>query len=72
MKMAKNGDLYEIYISDDLKAFAQYICKNKFGTMIVIFDYFTKGEVDISLLKQSGFLFPPIYTPLTVAINSGK
>lgn len=70
--MAKIGDIYEIHISSGKKAFAQYTCKDKFGTMIVVFDYFTNGQVDINLIKKAGYLFPPIFTPLYVAINSGK
>lgn len=69
----KIGDIFEIPISDNRKAFGQYVYfDQQQGPLIQIFDYILKDDekVDLNKIVESKKLFPPIITGLFAAIRA--
>ena len=63
------GDIIEIPLPGNKKAFAHYLHKDSWGNIIGVFDYIVPSEKNISVESLQGkqFLFPPIIA----RINSG-
>jgi hypothetical protein len=70
--MIKVGDVFEIPLSGNRKAYGQFVYKSKMGPLIKIFDIIT-SEKDASLqeLENAEPLFPPVITGLYAAIRVG-
>ncbi len=71
--LVKIGDIFEIPISNNRKAFGQYIYYDeKQGPLIQVFDYYLKNNegVDLNSIVKSKMLFPPIIVGLTAAIRN--
>ncbi len=72
--MVKVGDIFEIRLEDERKAYGQFVFKDKKqGPLVQIFnlianegDNFTPDEI-----KKSGDRFPPVITGLQAAIRAG-
>jgi hypothetical protein len=70
--LIKVGDVFEISIIDNRKAYGQYVYKCKLGPMVKIFDILiSEREVTLQELAKAGSLFPPIITGLYAAIKVG-
>ncbi len=68
----KIGDIFEIPISNNKKAFGQYIHYDKQqGPLIQVFDYIVNGDekLDLDKIVQSKILFPPIIVGLFAAVK---
>ncbi len=69
--MIRIGDIVEIPLSDQKKAYAQYIIRDRMGPIIQVFDYIALARPELDLIVQSKLLFPPIITGLFAAIKAG-
>jgi hypothetical protein len=71
--MVKIGDIFEISLSDDRKAYGHYVFSDKNnGPIICVFDKITKkNNIIINELVDGNPLFPPVITGLAAAIRSG-
>lgn len=71
-KRIKIGDVFEIPLSNRLKAYGQYVFKDiKIGPMIRVSELITQNEVSICQLNFDKLLFPPLFTGLIAAIRTG-
>lgn len=71
-KRIKVGDIFEIPLSNDRRAYGQYMFKDqKMGPLIQIFDLITEEEIGLDQLKDVQPLFPPVITGLFVAVRTG-
>lgn len=72
-KRLRIGDIFEINLKDNRKAFGQYIYLDKYGPLITVFNIIVLAgkEVNIEEVLLSGKKFPPIYTGVLGAIKSG-
>ena len=74
MKKIKIGDVFKIDLSNNKKAFGQYIFADKLeGPIIQIFDLILDQEetIELSEITSRSLLFPPIITGVFSAIKSG-
>jgi hypothetical protein len=69
--MVRVGDVIEIPLSTGYKAFAHFVHRGKMGLMIRVYDFFTKEDIDIQVLRDVPQLFPPVITGLTAALRIG-
>jgi hypothetical protein len=69
--MVRVGDVIEIPLSTGYKAFAHYVHRGKMGPLIRVYDYFSKEDIDIDVLRNVPQLFPPVITGLTAALREG-
>lgn len=67
----KVGDILEIPLSDDRRAFGQYVYCDKMGPLLQVFELIATQEVQLDQLEDVRPLFPPIYTGLFVAVRVG-
>lgn len=68
----KVGEIFEIPLSDDRRAYGQYVFRDpKMGPLIRIFDRISRSPIEIEELRNSKPLFPPVLTGLYAAISSG-
>jgi hypothetical protein len=68
------GDVYQIPLSDGRSAYGQYVYFDKrYGPLIQIYDYFTKGQknIDLDQITNSPALFPPVITGINSNIRDG-
>jgi Immunity protein 26 len=71
--MVKVGDIFEIPISENRKAYGHFVFKDKSnGPMIQVFDLISdKGTFIVQDVINNGYLFPPVVTGLNAAIRVG-
>ncbi len=70
--MIRIGDVFEITLSENRKAYGQFIEKSDAGPVIVIFKKISNSEdLKIEELKNLGYFFPPVITGLQGAIKLG-
>ena len=70
-KTLKVGDVFEIPLSDERKAYGQYVRADKDnGPVIRIFDLITKDDLKIDEIVNAPNMFPPIVVGLKAAIKS--
>jgi hypothetical protein len=66
------GDVFEIPLTGNRKAYGQYVYKCELGPMIKIFDIINKDrDANLQDLMKAGSLFPPVITGLYAAIRVG-
>lgn len=69
--MLRIGDVVEIPLSDQRKAYAQYIIRDRMGPIIQVFKYIHIMRPELDLILNSGALFPPVITGLSAAVKTG-
>lgn len=71
--IVKVGDLFEITLSDNLRAIGHYVFKDdKNGMFIQVFDYLArKEEIKIEDAVKRPYMFPPVMTGLRAAVRAG-
>ncbi len=69
--MAKVGQVFEIPLSGQKKAFGQFLRKDKMGPMIQVFNLISKDTPEINVILNSDQMFPPIFTGVTAALRNG-
>lgn len=70
--IVKIGDVFQIPLSDERKAYGQYVFQDKKnGPIIRVFDYFTKKDEkeDIQKIDTSKLLFLPVYASVYWAVK---
>jgi hypothetical protein len=73
MSRLKIGDIFEIPLSNNKKAYGQYIYLDFFGPLIRVFNLIVdvNKQVDIDVITSCKLLFPPVYTGVKAAIKNG-
>lgn len=74
LEMIKIGDIFEIPLKERLKAYGQYIYKDKEqGPLIQVFDSIVEETTpfNISKIHTTKALFPPVITGLFAAVRTG-
>jgi hypothetical protein len=68
----KVGDILEIPLSMDRKAYGQYVFYDKkMGPLFQVFDLITETDNQLEKLKEVKALFPPIIVGLLAAVRLG-
>lgn len=71
-KKPKEGDIFEIPLSNGRKAYGQYLYFSKLGPIIQIFSLITTETASLDQILDSKPLFPPVITGLFAALNKKK
>jgi hypothetical protein len=69
--MVRTGTIFEIPLSNAHKAYGQYVCKDRMGPIIQVFNLISKYDQDQRTILDSNLLFPPIITGLFAALRTG-
>jgi len=69
--ICKVGDIFEIPLKDERKAFGQFLFLSKKGPIIQIFDLVSKRSIAVDEIITKGLLFPPVITGLYAALKDG-
>ncbi|GIV67076.1 MAG: hypothetical protein KatS3mg047_1469 [Bellilinea sp.] len=69
--MIRIGHIVEIPLSNQRKAYAQYIIRDRMGPIIKVFKHIGMEKPDLDLIVNSGELFPPVITGLFAAVRTG-
>jgi Immunity protein 26 len=69
--MTKVGDIFEIPLTIGKKGYGQYVCRDKMGPMIRVFDLITLESPRIDEIVKSDQRFPPVITGLFAALRTG-
>ncbi|MBI2908787.1 MAG: hypothetical protein HYX92_14185 [Chloroflexi bacterium] len=68
----KIGDVFEIPLSDERKAFGQYVFLDpKTGYLVQIFNLISRETPSVDAILKSGPKFPPVFTGPGVAVEEG-
>jgi hypothetical protein len=71
-KRIRVGGVFEIPLSNDKRAYGQYVFKDqKMGPLIQVFNLITEEKIGLDRLKNAQPLFPPVITGLFAAIRTG-
>jgi len=68
--MTRVGTVFEITLSNNLRAYGQYAYKDKMGPIIQVFNFITKERPDLNVIVKSELLFPPVITGLFAALRT--
>jgi hypothetical protein len=68
--MIKVGDVFDIPLSGNRKAYGQFVFKSELGPMIKVFDIITfENDASLQEIEKAKSLFPPVITGLNAAIR---
>ena len=72
MKKIKLGDIVEIPLRDEKKAYGQYVYwDKKMGPLLQVFDLIGVNNVRVEEIDNAKPLFPPVITGLNAAVRTG-
>jgi hypothetical protein len=71
-KKPKEGDIFEVPLSNGTKAYGQYLYFSKLGPIIQISSLISTETASLDQILDSKPLFPPIITGLFAALNKKK
>jgi hypothetical protein len=72
MKKVKVGDIFEIYLKDEKKAFGHYVFDDSlYGPLIQVYYLIVhkKEKIDPARLLNTSLLFPPVFTSPSVGVK---
>jgi hypothetical protein len=71
MHRIKVGDIFEIPLSEERKAFGYYLHYSKKGPIIQVYNLISKRDIELNEIVKEKPLFPPVITGLYAALNAG-
>jgi hypothetical protein len=72
MHRIKVGDIFEIPLSEERKAFGYYLHYSKKGPIIQVYNLISKRDIELNEIVKEKPLFPPVITGLGVTpLNRG-